>query len=63
MKQEELNKIFNILSRADGGCEHCVAYLFKLFCEQFPEHKEYCISYIINQKEYPFTYFDMEDFK
>ena len=38
MKKEDAEKVIKIILECDGGCEHCVSNLLKLFCKEFPEY-------------------------
>lgn len=40
MKQDEAKEVIKLMLTADGGCQYCVSDLLKLFCTEFPEHKE-----------------------
>ena len=41
MKRDEAKAVIEVLLAADGGCEYCVADLLVLFCERFPEFREF----------------------
>lgn len=64
MNNDQLEKLFAILTTADGGCRGCVQSLYVNFCLGFPEYEENLYSYVDKQDEYPFgEYLNSDDIK
>ena len=45
MNDEELQKVFQVLSHCDHGCQHCVKNIFYYFGTIFPEYAKQAIDY------------------